>query len=52
MSKINPLKVLGIVATVAGVGLTLLNNYLGDKNLDAKIDSKLTKALESKTKES
>ena len=39
------IKVLGVVATVVGMGATLLSNYVGEKNLDDKITEKVTKAL-------
>lgn len=35
------LKTLGLIATIAGMGLTLVNSYVEDKKLDEKIDKKL-----------
>ena len=40
------LKVLGIVATIAGAALTLLNSYVDDK----KMDEKINKALDEREK--
>ena len=39
--KSGGLKVLGIIATVAGAALTIVNGYVDDKKMDEKIDKKL-----------
>ena len=44
----NGLKVLSMVATVIGLGATLLSNYVSDKKMDATIDEKLNLALAEK----
>ena len=49
--KINVVKVLGVVASVGGAALTLLGNWAGEKQQDAKIAEKVAEAI-SKSKES
>ena len=39
------IKAIGIVTTVVGVGVSLVSNWVNDKNLDAKITEKVAKAV-------
>lgn len=39
------IKILGSILAVAGVGINLATNIVGDKILDHKIDSKIAEAL-------
>lgn len=50
MKNINVIKVLGIGATVLGIGANLLADYVGKKELDEKVAEKVAEAL-SKTVE-
>ena len=45
------IKAIGIVTTVLGVGVSLISNWVNDKNLDAKIAEKVAKAVTESTKE-
>ena len=45
MKKMDGVKVLGLVATVGGVALSLLSSFVEDKKTDAKIEEKVRKAL-------
>ena len=45
------IKVLGIVATLAGAGLTLLNGYIDDKKMDEKINNALDEREKKNDKE-
>ena len=50
MKKIEPMKILGIVATVIGIAASTLSSYVEEKTTDAKIEEKVRKALaEAKT---
>lgn len=42
------IKVLGILATVVGIGANLLSDFVGEKKTDAKIQEKVNKALAEK----
>lgn len=42
------IKIIGIAATVVGVGVSLVSNWVNDKNLDMKVDEKIAKALADK----
>lgn len=44
--KNSTIKVLGVVATVIGAGATILGNWAGEKQQDAKIAEKVAEALE------
>lgn len=44
-------KVIGFAATLVGMGATIVSNWVNDKNLDAKVDSKVTEALAQYLKE-
>ena len=39
------IKTLGIVATVIGLGATLVTDWVNDKKMDEKIEKKVNKAL-------
>lgn len=39
------IKTLGIVATIVGVGATLVTNWVNDKKMDEKIEEKINEAL-------
>lgn len=43
------IKVLGVVASVIGAGATILGNWAGEKQQDAKIAEKVAEALEKAT---
>lgn len=45
--KIDVMKVVKVVVTVAGVGVTLAQSYLANKELDAKVAEKVAEALEN-----
>jgi len=38
-------KILGIVATIVGIGVTLLTDWLDDKKMDEKISQALAKKI-------
>lgn len=44
------IKVIGLGATLLGVCATLISNWVGEKNLDNKINTAVDKALAEKTK--
>lgn len=44
------IKTLGVFATIAGIGLTLLNSFVSEKQTDAKIEEKVQKALAEQMK--
>lgn len=45
------IKAIGFAATLVGMGATIVSNWVNDKNLDAKIDSKLAEALSKNLKD-
>lgn len=45
------MKILGMAATVVGIGASLLGSQISEKQQDAKIEEKVLKALASKEKE-
>lgn len=45
------IKVLGIAATVVGMGATLLTDWVNEKKMDEKIEEKVNKALAKKDEE-
>lgn len=45
MKKMDGIKVLGVVATIGGVALSLLSSFVDEKKTDAKIEEKVQKAL-------
>jgi hypothetical protein len=42
------LRILGIVATAAGIGVNILASWVSDKKLDQELNKKVAKALENK----
>lgn len=48
--KIDKLKIIGIVATVAGVGANILASWVGEKQLDDKIAAKAAEAVANLSK--
>ena len=44
MSK-TVIKILGLIATVGSIGCQLVSNFVGEKQLDAKIAEKVNEAL-------
>lgn len=44
-------KVLGLVATVVGMGATLLTDWVNDKKMDERIEEKINEALANKNEE-
>ena len=44
-------KILGIVATVVGMGATLLTDWVNEKKMDEKIDEKINEALANRENE-
>ena len=45
------IKVLGIAATVVGMGATLLTDWVNEKKMDEKIEEKVNEALAKKDEE-
>lgn len=45
MKKGSGLKALGLLATIAGLGVSLLSSFVSEKQTDAKIEEKVLKAL-------
>ena len=43
--NLNWMKIASTATTVVGVGLTLTNDWIADKNLDAKITKKVEEAI-------
>lgn len=39
------IKILGIMATVIGMGATLITDWVNEKKMDEKIDDKINEAL-------
>ena len=46
--KFDALKAIKIAALVVGVGVSIAQSYVADKELDAKVAEKLAEALENK----
>lgn len=44
-------KILGIVATVVGMGATLLTDWVNEKKMDEKINEKIDEALANRENE-
>lgn len=44
------LKTLGILGTFIGIGASLLSGYVSDKQLDLKVDEKVSEALAKMSK--
>jgi hypothetical protein len=47
----NLIKVLGLAATVIGMGAALITDWVNDKKMDEKIDERINEALANKTEE-
>lgn len=45
------IKVLGLVATVVGLGTTLITDWVNDKKMDERIDEKINEALSNRKNE-
>lgn len=45
------LKILGLVATVFGVGATLLSDWVNEKKMEALIEKKINERLEEENEE-
>lgn len=39
------IKIIGLIATVAGVGVNLISDWVEDKKMDEKIEEKVNEAL-------
>ncbi len=50
MKNNSGLKVLGLLATFGGLGLSLLGSFVSEKQTDAKIEEKVLKALAEREK--
>ncbi len=46
--KSNIIKILGVAATVIGMGATLLTDWVNDKKMDEKIAEKVLEAIAKK----
>lgn len=46
--KANIIKILGVAATVIGMGATLLTDWVNDKKMDDKIAEKVLEAIAKK----
>ena len=47
----NLIKVLGIAATIAGMGATLVSEWANEKKMDEKIEEKVNEALTKRDEE-
>lgn len=47
----NKLNIIGLTATVLGVGLSLLTDWVEDKKIEKEIGEKVAKAVEKELKE-
>lgn len=45
MNNSKLIKILGMAATVIGIGATLINDWVTDKKMDEKIEKKVIEAL-------
>ena len=50
MKKISGIKALGLLATIGGIGISLLSSFVSEKQTDAKIEEKVLKALAERDK--
>ena len=50
--KMNPIKIAGIAASVIGTAATLVGNWAGEKQQDAKIAEKVAEAVKKAKEES
>ncbi len=44
----NLVKIIGMAATILGLGATLVTDWVNDKKMDAKIEEKVNEALTNK----
>lgn len=51
MKNKNIIKVLGLAASIFGVGATLVTDWVNERKLDEKIDAKINEALAEKDEE-
>lgn len=51
-TKLNVIKLAGVAASIVGVVATLVSNWAGEKQRDAKIAEKVAEALSESKKES
>lgn len=51
MNNEKTVKILGIVATIVGIGATLLSDWVNEKKMDEKIDEKINEALANRENE-
>ncbi len=47
VKKFDPVKVLGIAATVGGIAISLISDFVTERKIDAKIEEKVKQALEA-----
>lgn len=47
----NLIKILGVAATIVGVGATLLTDWVNEQKMDEKIEEKINEALAERNKE-
>lgn len=47
----NLIKILGIAATIVGMGATLVSEWVNEKKMDEKIEEKVNEALAKKDEE-
>lgn len=45
------IKVIGLVATVIGLGATLITDWVNDKKMDERIEEKVNEALSNRNNE-
>lgn len=50
MKKFDATKMIGIIGTMLGIAGTLISSYANDKDLDRKVEEKVTKVLAEKMK--
>lgn len=46
-TKFDPIKVLGIAATIGGIAISLISDFVTERKTDAKIEEKVKLALEA-----
>lgn len=42
------IKIIGIIATIAGMGINLVSDWVNEKKMDEKIEEKINEALAEK----
>lgn len=48
--NVKMMKIVGIATTVVGMGVTLVNEWIGNKQMDVKITEEVSKAVEEALK--